>query len=55
MPIEDARGFSLTEVEPFVIVVNESDAPNAKIFTLFHEYGHILLNQSVSATGTAMK
>lgn len=46
MPIEDARGFSLTEVEPFVIVVNESDAPNAKIFTLFHEYGHILLNQS---------
>lgn len=46
MPVEDARGFSLTDVEPFVIVVNESDAPNAKIFTLFHEYGHILLNES---------
>jgi Zn-dependent peptidase ImmA (M78 family) len=46
MPIEDARGFSLTDIEPYVIVVNESDAPNAKIFTLFHEYGHILLNES---------
>ncbi|MDP3395699.1 MAG: ImmA/IrrE family metallo-endopeptidase [Methanoregula sp.] len=46
MPVEDARGFSLTDIEPFVIVVNESDAPNAKIFTLFHEYGHILLNES---------
>jgi Zn-dependent peptidase ImmA (M78 family) len=46
MPVEDARGFSLTDAEPFVIVVNESDAPNAKIFTLFHEYGHILLNES---------
>lgn len=46
MPVEDARGFSLTDNKPFVIVVNESDAPNAKIFTLFHEYGHILLNES---------
>ena len=46
MPVEDARGFSLTDAEPFVIVVNESDAPNAKLFTLFHEYGHILLNES---------
>jgi len=46
MPVEDARGFSLTDIEPFVIVVNESDAPNAKLFTLFHEYGHILLNES---------
>jgi len=46
MPVEDARGFSLTDIEPFVIVVNESDAPKAKIFTLFHEYGHILLNES---------
>jgi len=46
MPVEDARGFSLTDIEPFVIVVNESDASKAKIFTLFHEYGHILLNES---------
>jgi Zn-dependent peptidase ImmA (M78 family) len=44
MPVEDARGFSLTESEPYVIVVNESDAAAAKLFTLFHEYGHILLN-----------
>ena len=46
MPVKDARGFSLTDIEPYVIVVNESDAMNAKIFTLFHEYGHILLNES---------
>jgi len=46
MPVDDARGFSLTDAEPFVIVVNESDAPNAKLFTLFHEYGHVLLNES---------
>ena len=45
MPIEDARGFSLSETEPFVIVVNESDAPVGRLFTLFHEYGHILLNK----------
>jgi len=46
MPVEDARGFSLTDIEPYVIIVNESDAMNAKIFTLFHEYGHILLDES---------
>jgi len=45
MLIEDARGFSISDDEPYVIVVNESDAPAAKIFTLFHEYGHILLNE----------
>jgi Zn-dependent peptidase ImmA (M78 family) len=28
-----------------VIVVNESDAVNARIFTLFHEYAHLLLQK----------
>lgn len=45
MPMEDARGFSLTDAEPYIIVVNESDAPAGRLFTLFHEYGHILLNE----------
>ena len=47
MPVDDARGFSLTDGEPFVIVVNSSDADRARLFTLFHEYAHILLNMPV--------
>jgi Zn-dependent peptidase ImmA (M78 family)/transcriptional regulator with XRE-family HTH domain len=43
MPVEDARGFSLGDEEPFSIVVSSSDAVQARIFTLFHEYGHLLL------------
>ena len=46
MPIDDARGFSLSEKEPLAIVVNSSDTPRARIFTLFHEYGHLLLRES---------
>lgn len=44
MPIEDARGFSLADEEPCAIVVSSSDAVRARIFTLFHEYGHLLLH-----------
>jgi Zn-dependent peptidase ImmA (M78 family)/DNA-binding XRE family transcriptional regulator len=44
MPVEDARGFSLTEGEPYAIVVSSSDAVRARIFTLFHEYAHLLLH-----------
>lgn len=47
MPVGDARGFSLTDGEPYVIVVNSSDADRARLFTLFHEYAHILLNMPV--------
>lgn len=45
MPIEDARGFSLIDKKPYVIVVNSSDSILARIFTLFHEYAHILLDR----------
>ncbi|MCK9580840.1 MAG: ImmA/IrrE family metallo-endopeptidase [Methanoregula sp.] len=44
MPAGDARGFSLTDGELYVIVVNSADADRARLFTLFHEYAHILLN-----------
>ena len=47
MPVDDARGFSLTDGEPYVIVVSSSDADRARLFTLFHEYAHILLNMPV--------
>jgi len=45
MPIDETRGFSLTDSEIPVIVVNEADAVNAKIFSFFHELGHILLHK----------
>ncbi len=43
MPIEDARGFSLSDGGPFAIAVSSSDVVHARIFTLFHEYAHLLL------------
>lgn len=46
MPLEETRGFSLTEGEFPAIVLNLSDAINGRIFSLFHEYGHLLLNDS---------
>jgi len=46
MPIEDARGFVLTDDVPKVIVVNTKDIIEARIFTLIHELGHILLGES---------
>ena len=39
----EIRGFSLGDEKPSVIVVNSSDTINARIFTLFHEYGHLIL------------
>lgn len=42
MDREDCRGFSLPEPIP-VVVVNSREVDQAKIFTLFHEYGHLLL------------
>ena len=44
-PLEDARGFCLMGKPP-IIVVNSSDNILARIFTLFHEYAHILLGIS---------
>lgn len=42
-PLKDARGFSLMDQDPPVIVINPSDNILARIFTLFHEYAHIIL------------
>ena len=43
--IEEARGFSISaEVYP-VIVVNAKDSPRGRVFTLIHEYAHVLLNR----------
>jgi Zn-dependent peptidase ImmA (M78 family) len=45
-PIEQSRGFVIVEKNPPVIVINTKDYILAKIFTLFHEYAHILLRIS---------
>jgi Zn-dependent peptidase ImmA (M78 family)/DNA-binding XRE family transcriptional regulator len=45
-PLEEARGFSLLDHKLPIIVINISDAIAARIFTLFHEYAHLLLGAS---------
>ena len=45
-PLEDARGFALIDLDPKVIVISRNDAIRGKIFTLIHEYAHILLRES---------
>lgn len=44
MPIEETRGFSLTEVEIPAIMLNLKDSTNGRIFSLFHEYAHLLIH-----------
>jgi len=46
MPVEDARGFVFVDESPYVIVVNSKDRIEARIFSLMHEFGHILLGES---------
>lgn len=46
MPPEEARGFSLTDKKPHLLAVNTADDINARIFTLFHEYAHLLLSET---------
>lgn len=47
MPVEDARGFVFLDESPTVIVINTKDSIEARIFSLMHEVGHILLGESV--------
>lgn len=46
-PLSDARAFSLTNQRPYVIVINNKDGTefgySPKIFSLLHEFGHVLL------------
>ena len=47
MPIEDARGFALADDLPSIVVINSKDSIEARLFTLMHEFGHILLGETV--------
>lgn len=46
MPVEDARGFVFVDESPYVIVVNSKDIIEARLFSLMHEFAHILLGES---------
>ena len=46
MPIEETRGFSLTDNKTPAVVLNLRDSINGRIFSLFHEYAHLLLDKS---------
>jgi Zn-dependent peptidase ImmA (M78 family) len=41
--VEEMRGTSIPRSPLLVILLNSSDAPHARIFTLLHEFAHILL------------
>lgn len=45
--MEDGRGFTLSDDLPYVIVLNQSDSKRGRLFSLFHEYAHILLKEPV--------
>lgn len=46
MPVEDARGFALSDDHPKIVVVNSADLIEARIFTLMHEIGHVILGHT---------
>ena len=46
MLLEDARGFALVNDTPEVVVANSTDEIEPRIFTLMHEFGHVLLHES---------
>ena len=46
MPMDDARGFALSDQLPAVAVVNASDSIEGRLFTLAHEFGHVLLGDT---------
>lgn len=45
MPIDEVRAFSFTDGGLPAIVINTKDALRARIFSMLHELGHILLNE----------
>lgn len=46
LPEEDVSAFCISDQTPYIIVLNSSEHENRRIFSLFHEVGHILLHRS---------
>lgn len=51
IPVSDCRGFTLVDDIAPCIFINNDDAPGAKLFTLVHEFVHILKGESVGDGG----
>lgn len=45
-PLEDARAFSEFHEDAPLIVISSKDEPVGRVFSLFHEYAHLLLRTS---------
>jgi Zn-dependent peptidase ImmA (M78 family)/DNA-binding XRE family transcriptional regulator len=50
--LQEMRGTSIPHGPLPVIVINNADAPHGRIFTLLHEFTHILLNNSGHKTSS---
>lgn len=46
MPKDDVSAFCLVDKKPYIIILNSFEHENRRIFSLFHEIGHILLRKS---------
>jgi Zn-dependent peptidase ImmA (M78 family) len=51
--VEEFRGFAMADAIAPLLFVNHADAPGARLFTLIHEFCHILLGQSGVSDGDA--
>ncbi|MFC3229371.1 XRE family transcriptional regulator [Marinibaculum pumilum] len=45
IPVSQMRGFSVWEPELPIIAVNMQDAPNGRMFSLLHEFTHLMLRE----------
>lgn len=45
-PVSEARGFSFSDETPYLIFINNQDVIRGKVFTVMHEFAHILIRES---------
>ncbi len=55
IPITEMRGFSIADTPFPVIVLNRSDSPLGRLFTLLHEFVHILIKRGGICTINEME